>query len=283
MGTSGHTFLRASERERNATTRDAFDSAAYLNHREHQMALLNELGGERIAILGAGNCNDLDLSSIVDSFGEVHLFDIDGEALRLAMGRQSREVRRACRLHERDLTGVARFLDEWKHSAPDPMRAQICAWKELSRLLDETGEFDVVVSTCLLSQVAVNLRDFFGMVPALNGALCAAIVGHVLLAAALTKPGGTLLIISDCITSQFPIREEARRRGPLWAIFHLSEQGASFPGTDPDLIAGVLRGTDIAGAEFKSAWIWELTPEQQYLVYALQGTRRKQEALSKSA
>lgn len=274
MGTSGHEFLLACERDRNATTRDAFTTEAYTHHRARQMALLGSLGGERIAVLGAGNCNDLDLSALAKAFREVHLFDIDGNALRSAVERQDGEVQRACRLHERDLTGVARLLDDWRHSSPEPLPAQVAAWKELSSLIKEVGEFDAVVSTCLLSQVAINLRNFFGIVPALNGALCAAIVGHVLLTAALTKPGGTLLIVSDCITNQFPIHEEARQRGPLNAIFHLAEQGATFPGTDPELIAGVLRGTEITGAEFKDAWLWELTDEQQYLVYALQGTRK---------
>jgi hypothetical protein len=275
MGTSGHDFLLACERDRNATTRDAFSTQAYSQHRARQMALLAASSGERIAILGAGNCNDLDLSAVAQSFGEIHLFDIDGEALHGAVDRQNSDVKRACQLHERDLTGVAGFLEDWRRDSPEPMPAQLSAWKQLSGLIDQVGEFDVVVSTCLLSQVAINLRDFFGLVPALNGALCAAIVGHVSLAAALTKPGGTLLVVSDCITSQFPIHEEAKRRGPLDAIFHLAAEGAAFPGTDPELIAGLLSGTEIAGAEFKDAWLWELTPEQQYLVYALQGTRRK--------
>jgi hypothetical protein len=274
MGTTGQEFLLTCERERNATTRDAFGTEAYTQHRVRQMALLRALRGERIAILGAGNCNDLDLPAIATSFQEIHLFDIDGKALERAVERQDTAVKPACRLHERDLTGVARLLDEWRVTSPDPMPAQLAAWKELSPLLAEVGEFDAVISTCLLSQVAINLRDFFGITPALNSALCAAIVGHVLLAAALTKPGGTLLIVSDCITSQFPIHEEAKQRGPLAAIFHLAAQGAAFPGTDPELIAGVLQGTEIAGAEFKDAWLWHLTPEQQYLVYALQGTRR---------
>jgi hypothetical protein len=238
------------------------------------MALLRALGGTRIAILGAGNCNDLDLATIARAFGEIHLFDIDGEALSGAVERQEHHVRSACRLHVRDLTGVARFLEEWRAQSPELMPAQISAWKELSTLADEVGQFDAVMSACMLSQIAINLRDFFGIVPALNSALCAAIVAHLLLTAALTKPGGTLLVVSDCITNQFPIHEEAERRGALNAILHLATQGATFPGTDPELIAGVLGGTDITGTELKDAWLWELTAEQQYLVYALQGTRK---------
>jgi hypothetical protein len=153
------------------------------------------------------------------------------------------------------------------------MAAQVAAWEKLSPLIAEVGEFEVVLSSCLLSQVAINLRDYFGLVPALNSALPAGIVGHVVLAAALVKPGGTLLIVSDCITDRFPIHEETERHGALQAIFKLAAQGAAFPGTDPQLIANVLSGTDLGNLEFKDAWIWQL--EQAYLVYALQALRRK--------
>jgi hypothetical protein len=263
-------FLLARERDRNSSTRGAF--ASYKDHRARQMALLDGVSGERIAILGAGNCNDVDLAALARAFGEVHLFDIDGEALAGAVARQSKEVKRACHLHERDLTGVASFLEEWRDDPPEMMPAQMAAWAKLAPLIEEAGVFDTVISTCMLSQVAINLRDFFGVVPALNSALCAAVVGHLMLAAGLTRPGGILLVVSDCITDKFPIHQEAKRQGPLKAIFSLADQGAAFPGTDPRLVADVLAGTEVAKAEFKDAWIWELT-EQAYLVYAIRATR----------
>lgn len=82
-------------------------------------------------------------------------------------------------------------------------------------MVGEAGQFDAVLSTCLLSQVAINLRDFFGIIPTLNTALMAAITGHIVLAKTLTKPGGTLLVTSDCITNRFPIREEVAARGAI--------------------------------------------------------------------
>ncbi len=272
MATSGDSFLLKRERERNSSTRTAF--AAYADHRAQQMALLNGLGGDRIAILGAGNCNDLELPALARAFKEIHLFDIDGQAIKAAIGRQEIDVRRACHPHEEDLTGVAALLEAWRDESPEESAAQVAALERLSPLIAENGAFDVVLSTCMLSQVAINLRDFFGVVPVLNTALSAAIIGHVMLATALTRPGGTLLIVSDCITNQFPIREEAERHGPLKAIFNLAARGAAFPGTDPRLVAEVVASTDFGTPDFKGAWIWELTPKETYLVYALQGTRR---------
>ncbi len=263
-------FLLERERDRNTSTRSGF--GAYAQHRARQMALLNDQRGARLAVLGAGNCNDIELATLARSFDEIHLFDIDGGALANAVQRQTDEVRRACHLHVRDLTGVASFLEGWKREPPEPFAAQVSAWTKLGTLLAEAGQFDTVLSTCLLSQVAINLRDFFGFSPALNAALLAAIAGHVMLASALTKPGGKIVITSDCITNSYPIREEAQARGALNAILHLTAQGAAFPGTDPELVAALLTNPDFSRPELKDAWIWDVG-KQSYLVYALQATR----------
>jgi hypothetical protein len=265
-----HDFLLERERERNRSTRSGFQR--YAAHRAQQMALLGGLRGQRLALLGAGNCNDVELPALARAFEELHLFDIDAEALNGAVERQSSAVQRACHLHPQDLSGVASQLQQWRAAEPEPMAAQIAAWTNLCPLLTEVGQFDVVVSSCLLSQIAINLRDFFGLTPALNSALFAAIGGHVLLATSLTKPGGTLLVISDCITNQYPIHEETQARGALGAIAHLAAQGAAFPGTDPELILSLVTSPEFPRPALERGWIWELS-DQQYLVYALKALR----------
>jgi len=263
-------FLLECERWRNSSTRTSFDG--YAHHRAQQMALIAGWRGQRIAVLGAGNCNDLDLTRLAEAFREIHLFDIDARALAGAFERQSDRVQRACHLHERDLTGVAPLIEGWHRRPPQPLTAQIEGWSALARLVREAGQFDAVLSTCLLSQVAVNLRDFFGLTSTLNTALLAAITGHILLAKTLTKPGGRLLVTSDCITDQYPIHAEAAARGAIGAVLHLSQQGAAFPGTNPALIADLLRDAQFAPPELKHAWVWDLN-EQSYLVYALETAR----------
>jgi hypothetical protein len=270
MAVASDNFLLARERERNHSTQGGFDR--YARHRAEQHALLEGLSGERIALLGAGNCNDLELTALARAFTELHLFDIDAQALGRAFARQTGEVQRACTLHTCDLSGVASLLEGWRSAVPEPMAAQLAAWHELTPQLEHAGQFDAVLSGCLLSQLAINLRDFFGLVPALNSALLAAIAGHVMLASALTKPGGTLLVVSDCVTSRYPIHEEARARGALPAILHLAAQGAAFPGTDPALIAALMTNPDFAVPQLEHGWIWDLGP-QAYLVYALQAER----------
>jgi hypothetical protein len=264
-------FLLERERWRNSSTRTAFDQ--YAHHRAQQMALVAGYRGERLAVLGAGNCNDLDLATLADAFQEIHLFDIDARALAGAFERQSDRVKRQCHLHECDLTGVASLIEGWRGQPPAPLTAQIEGWAALARLSREAGQFDAVLSTCLLSQVAINLRDFFGLTSALNTALLAAITGHILLAKTLTKPGGRLLVTSDCITDQYPIHAETAARGALDAIWYLTKQGAAFPGTNPALIADLLEDARFSAPELKHAWLWDLN-EQSYLVYAIETARQ---------
>src|SRR5512145_3246665 len=77
-------------------------------HRLAQMRLL--LGaapkGGRVCVLGAGNCNDLDLPELAEHFAEVHLVDIDEVALRTAVRGQSSEVKARIRPHVVDLSGI---------------------------------------------------------------------------------------------------------------------------------------------------------------------------------
>lgn len=92
-------------------------------------------------------------------------------------------------------------------------------------------------------------------------------------AAALTKPGGSLLVVSDCITSSCPLREDAQARGALNAIVHLAAHGAAFPGTDPELVASLLTSAEFSRPELKDAWVWDVG-QQSCLVYALEALRR---------
>ncbi|MFK7777794.1 MAG: hypothetical protein QM501_06680, partial [Gimesia sp.] len=52
-------------------------------HRERITAHLTDLAGQqrpRLCILGAGNCNDLDLNQLSQVFKEIHLVDLDESA-----------------------------------------------------------------------------------------------------------------------------------------------------------------------------------------------------------
>jgi len=69
----------------------------------------------RLCVLGAGNANDLDLPVLARAFEQIHLVDLDPEALQQAIERH-RELDPVLRLHSGvDLSGIATQLDDLDH------------------------------------------------------------------------------------------------------------------------------------------------------------------------
>src|SRR5262245_16019721 len=83
MSRSPLTFVGA---EPNRDTEGAW--RAFSSHREHIARLLSRGPRGRLTVLGAGNCNDLDLVDAVRDFGRVDLLDLDTEAVFRAVERQ---------------------------------------------------------------------------------------------------------------------------------------------------------------------------------------------------
>src|SRR4051794_13265654 len=96
-------------KRRNASTREAWEVSA--GHRAQVTQLLREAARDlpaprRLCVLGAGNCNDLALGMLLDSYDEVHLVDLDADALAAGVNRQGPSARQRLKLHGRmDVTG----------------------------------------------------------------------------------------------------------------------------------------------------------------------------------
>src|SRR5690349_5752462 len=99
----------------NAASRDAWDQ--YSSHRKVVTEILTagvSPGPSRLCVLGAGNCNDLDLAALLAVHREVHLVDLDAEALAHGVERQGRADNPAVRCHGGlDVTGVLNTLAAW--------------------------------------------------------------------------------------------------------------------------------------------------------------------------
>src|SRR5215471_11691642 len=85
--------LLAYHRNNNRETASSWEQFSQHRAQMTQLALeaAPETGG-RLAVLGAGNCNDLDLDALTARYREVHLIDVDVEAVRRARGRVAPEV-----------------------------------------------------------------------------------------------------------------------------------------------------------------------------------------------
>lgn len=228
-------------------------SEAFAAHRQRLMELVGDGGAEqRLLVLGVGNASDLDLPLLTERFGEVHLVDVDGAALQRAKSRQPAAVQACLVLHaDVDLSGLLEHLDDWGDAFPEPQLLGATAVAAARRLVADLGRFDVVLSTCLLSQLGLPFRRNW-VAPASTWANLSAALNAVHLAT-----------LAGCTA----------RRGIL--AFDVQEQaGAVSP--DPEQVLAQLRSPGlaalVASARLSEPWVWQLGSVAQ-TVYAIEFER----------
>jgi hypothetical protein len=141
---------------RNRTTRHRRDT--FSHHRARIMKLLARACPEpsaSLCILGAGNCNDIELEELAGNYQRVTLVDLDDHALSEALEYLPPAARARVRHYGgTDLSGILSTLSAWLPEKPPPDAAIDAAIRDASVApLPEIGRFDVVASTCLLSQL----------------------------------------------------------------------------------------------------------------------------------
>jgi len=266
------------------STRAERDWALYAAHRARLTAAIAESSrlaaaagaasgeGRRLCVLGAGQCNDLDLERLAESFAEIHLVDIDGPALSRAVARQPASVR--ARLHRHggvDLSGLSpRRLARWKRFVPDAAEIEAAAGAALDAILTKVGEsFELVASTCVLTQMSFALREALGeRHPALEAARFALMRTHLSTLVGLTSPGGVALFATDVVSSTtYPLEAPAPGRTTEDLLREVVASGTAYFAANPELVAGLL--AEVGSPELLEPWLWTGPLARTYLVYAL--------------
>jgi hypothetical protein len=272
-------------RELNRATAENW--ATFTAHRERVTALISEVAppdaAGTLAILGAGNCNDLALDCLAPKFTKVHLFDIDRDAVTRARARQTPEIADRLALHAPlDLGGALGEVSKLRRRQATPAELGGMLGAGIRTLLPNVSErFDVVASTCLISQLVHSCQRLLGEDhPQIQEIACAVVVAHLRIVAALIKPGGSGLIVTDTVSSDtYPLEELFATRPPWALIDELEATGNHLSGTTPKFLRRILN-TDpfiaptVAGSSLVEPWLWALSADETYLVYALQFTRR---------
>lgn len=261
-----------------------FDS--FRGHRQHLTELLvqsQRRGGERLCVLGAGNAFDLELDRLLTHYAEVHLVDIDAEALAGARARVPEGPRARLFAHgPLDLSGMFEHLERWGRLQLTPqelMAAPAAGAKRIAAALP--GPFDVVASTCLLTQLQLSLLQVLGDRHPLFVALREFLtLTHLRTLAALTAPGGRALLVTDlCEAGVFPPGRPRDEADLAELMQELVAAGHVIHSSHPGLI-GVTLGDDpvlarsFLPAETSRPWLWQNGPGTRFLVYGLTLPRR---------
>jgi hypothetical protein len=273
-------FARAQRAEQSGN-RDAGDLwERFQGHRQRVTAEIlalapgeNDAPGGRLCVLGAGNANDLDLEALAARFDEVHLVDIDPEALSRATARQSPAVRAKLRSHAPvDLSGLYRQLERSTRLQPDETMVTAGTAEVMRKL---PSELDVVASCCVLSQMSWALEHLASPdgtpVPALEQALLRI---HLRAILRMIRPRGAALLVSDLTSSHFypPLDELAPGEDLRVLTQKLAAQRVAYTVCNPELVQLILRH-DAELAEtclpptLGEPWLWTGPKALTYLVY----------------
>jgi hypothetical protein len=265
------------------------DWELFTGHRARLTAAIAGLAdGGALCLLGAGNCNDVDLAALSERFAEIHLVDIDPAGLDRAKQRQPPEVRRRLVAHGGvDLTGVLGRIDRWKTRPPDE-RALVEAVAEGTAAIAAAlpaGQMDVAVSCCLMSQLGWCIEVALGTDhPAQVDVKIATIAVHLRTLAALCRPGGAALLASDVISSDHYPLDELPPDADLRALADrlLPQRELVYLSASPVLVARTLRQDPVLREAFAAPaaltpWLWSGRLGRTYLVYP-QVLRRREAA-----
>ncbi|MCY3776688.1 MAG: hypothetical protein OXH11_11985 [Candidatus Aminicenantes bacterium] len=237
-------------RAANRSTRENWRS--FTRHRNRVMELLGDESRRqgKVAILGAGNCNDLDLVQLASECGEIHLFDLDREAMEGALLRQG--VPERPNIHLRDDLDLSGLSDSEHATGPDP-----------------AADFDLVVSTCVVSQLLETVSRV--LPPGLHRDRIMLQVrdAHVRLMTGLTAPGGTGIVVTDVAEADSNPGSSAPPE-PASAR-ETVRKGRHFLGLDTKGIRQALGA--VRNLKESEPWTWQLDPVRRYLVQAVRFTK----------
>jgi hypothetical protein len=250
----------------------------FASHRERMTALVREHGGGRLGVLGAGNLNDLALDQLVGVFDEIHLVDLDKEALGRARARQSAQVLPALTLHAPvDVTGSLHRLRSFAKREPTEAELDALILGPAEATLPRLpAPFDCVLSSCLLGQIMHSCRVAMGESQYLGMVAQAAVAGHLRLLGRLCRPGGTAVLVTDTVSSEtYPLVELWGERPPLELLAHLEESDNIFSGTGATFVRQLIKREEHVKTLFETPprlvepWLWRLGNEVTLLAYAL--------------
>jgi hypothetical protein len=262
-------------------------AAAFASHRRTLTRLLVERAKAgatgRLCVLGAGNAYDLDFPALTRVFSEIHLVDLDRDALDATKARQEPEVRERLRLHAPlDLSGMLGRLDAWGRMevTPDELMAfPNAASRSVAEALP--GPFDVVASTCLLTQMqralVETLSDRHRLFEALRQFLNLA---HLRTLARLIAPDGRALLVSDLVSDvTYPLASLDPDGDHLGLLPDIVRSGNLIYAANPELLALTAREDPFLAksavlSKPLAGWIWLNGEERRFLVYALELTLR---------
>lgn len=235
--------------------------------------------GKTLCIWGAGRTTDLDLIALVDQYSSIDLVDIHPTITQQALVQRGFDEHPQVRVVSGfDLTGLGKAWEKLLR-APTNQTLNSIVESANNNTLD-LPQYDVVVSTCVMSQIIQHstsaLTDLNLSESELNAVMSNLIKAlrdqHMRLLLSHVKPGGCAILITD-LTSSAALPAVGTPNPDLDQLMELVKAGNHFHGLNPKAIAQSTKHPAIASQleKFRVSrpWIWN-SLEMQYLCTACQ-------------
>lgn len=271
------------QRRNNAETRGGWD--AFTSHRARVTEILCSLSpgpSARLRVLGAGNCNDLDLKALAHRFAVIELVDLDREAVVDGVRRQEADCLDSIRFTTScDLTGIAGRISRWRPDCPAPdAEVRECASYARTFSPGFDGLCDVVASVCVLSQLISSVIECIGDRHSHFLDLMTAVrEAHLRQVLEATRSGGKALLVADIVsTDSCPQLLSVSPNQLLHVVMAAVDRQNFFTGMNPAILHQLLAGNTklkplIASFTVGMPWLWNLGP-RGYAVVPFVITRR---------
>jgi hypothetical protein len=277
----GTALEQATELERKANQSTAGQWQSFTRHREVLTELLlqdvRRGSALTLCVLGAGNCNDLDLPRLLEHYAAIHLLDLDASALQRALLQQGLVGSAQLTLHAGvDFTGALDKLPRWARLqvTPEEMSAHPGqAARDVGARLGQ--KFDRVLSPCVWTQFQLHaLRALGARHRLLELTHYTLGLTHLRVLDALLAPGGRALLATELTANTMAdLSELDPEVEPLALLQPLVAAAKAIAVAIPEWVLGPLlddpqlqQGLSTDGPV--RAWLWSQGPERSYLTYA---------------
>ncbi len=225
----------------------------------------SRIDGARLCIWGAGACSDVDLNRLAESLAELHLVDIDGQLLQQGVEQQKCLGHHKIHLHGNvDLSGVHDQLLQYRRD-PSPHRLDEIIDQAIHFELPELGQFDIVASTCVISQIIQSVVLALGEAHSkFPEAMLALRDRHIeLLLDKLSGPGPAFLFTDVVSSDTLPQLGQSVQDLTELLKKAIAERN-HFHGVNPFALRHLLTEDPrfkqrLTSVDFSQPWIWDAT------------------------
>ena len=229
-------------------------------------------------MLGAGNCNDLQLGDLAARFALVTLVDLDSDALERGVASQgmtgAARIRTVAGVDLSGMTAVLAAVLELPAAPGEPDPDDQLLPPELDR-----AAYDVVLSACMFTQIVDAAVAALGTDhPQLLATVLALRARHLAVMKSLLVAGGRGIFACDVVSSDTsPELLVVGDDAVPTLVARSFREGNFFTGTNPEAIRKALssdRDLDAGQLSTVGPWRWHVDTRRAYAVYATYFRRR---------